>query len=100
MECSSVQCLDRLSKSDIIIAVFGITGSGKSTFISTLTELDTSVGHNLTSRTWRHLRSVFSIQARPTDMIQAWATVCNHNDLDRTDHCEQGHPKSASIATR
>ncbi|ETS75751.1 hypothetical protein PFICI_12695 [Pestalotiopsis fici W106-1] len=41
----------RISDSDIIIAVLGITGSGKSTFIQTLTHVDTGIGNSLASET-------------------------------------------------
>ncbi|KAK2754952.1 hypothetical protein CKAH01_05966, partial [Colletotrichum kahawae] len=43
--------LCRLSKPDIVTAVLGITGSGKSTFISTLTDLEVDVGDSLASQT-------------------------------------------------
>jgi adenylate kinase family enzyme len=33
----------------VVIVVLGVTGSGKSTFISTLTEHDTGISHGLTS---------------------------------------------------
>ncbi|KAF8811580.1 hypothetical protein BYT27DRAFT_7252672 [Phlegmacium glaucopus] len=42
---------DDLSPDDIIIAVMGPTGSGKSTFINVITGFETGVGHNLESCT-------------------------------------------------
>ncbi|KAI0549167.1 P-loop containing nucleoside triphosphate hydrolase protein [Xylaria curta] len=51
MDNTAVPGFDRLSASDIIIAVLGITGSGKSTFISSLTGSDTEIGHNLRPKT-------------------------------------------------
>ncbi|KAJ8132651.1 hypothetical protein O1611_g969 [Lasiodiplodia mahajangana] len=51
MGSSSQQCLDRITDSDVVLAVLGITGSGKSTFISTLTNLDIGIGHNLAPKT-------------------------------------------------
>jgi ABC-type phosphate transport system ATPase subunit len=36
--------------SDIIIAVMGVTGAGKSTFISLCTDVRVQVGHGLQSR--------------------------------------------------
>ncbi|KAF8157123.1 P-loop containing nucleoside triphosphate hydrolase protein [Crassisporium funariophilum] len=42
---------ESLSKKDVIIAVMGPTGSGKSTFIKIATGLDPGVGHSLESRT-------------------------------------------------
>ncbi|TFK44967.1 P-loop containing nucleoside triphosphate hydrolase protein [Crucibulum laeve] len=43
--------IDDLSQDDVIIAVMGPTGSGKSTFINVATEHDTGVGHSLESCT-------------------------------------------------
>ncbi len=37
------------SDDDIVIAIMGVTGSGKSTFISLLAEQSVQVGHSLTS---------------------------------------------------
>ncbi|KAF8805168.1 hypothetical protein BYT27DRAFT_7192832 [Phlegmacium glaucopus] len=42
---------DDLSPDDIIIAVMGPTGSGKSTFINIITDFEIGVGHNLESCT-------------------------------------------------
>lgn len=39
------------SDDDVIIAVMGVTGSGKSTFISLLAQEEVKVGHSLESRT-------------------------------------------------
>lgn len=44
------------SSNDIVIAVFGMTGSGKSSFISKLTEKDVKIGHGLHS-----CKQIFSI---------------------------------------
>lgn len=41
--------LRRPAPSDILIAVVGITGAGKSTLISKVVDEDVGVGHNLTS---------------------------------------------------
>ncbi len=43
--------LDAITSSDAVVLVMGITGSGKSTFISELVEEDVQVGHDLTSCT-------------------------------------------------
>ncbi|KAF8811262.1 hypothetical protein BYT27DRAFT_7208685 [Phlegmacium glaucopus] len=45
------ETIAKLSQDDVIIAVMGPTGSGKSTFIKLATGLDTGVGHNLQSCT-------------------------------------------------
>jgi hypothetical protein len=40
------------SESNIVIAIFGLTGTGKSNFISKLTGKDVKVGHSLQSCEW------------------------------------------------
>ena len=38
-----------ISKNDIIIAIMGVTGAGKSTFISLLSDQEIEIGHGLQS---------------------------------------------------
>lgn len=44
-----VKKLSQFSKNDVLIALMGITGSGKSTFISLLSEDFVQIGHELSS---------------------------------------------------
>ncbi len=43
--------MDAVASSDAVVLVMGITGSGKSTFISELVKEDVQIGHDLTSCT-------------------------------------------------
>ena len=49
MADAGIDQISQLKKDDVVIALMGITGSGKSTFISLLSEDFVQIGHELTS---------------------------------------------------
>lgn len=49
MADASIARIKQLSKDDVIIAVMGITGAGKSSWIQLLSDDYVQVGHDLTS---------------------------------------------------
>lgn len=53
----------------MIIAVMGLTGTGKSTFIKLLTGLDVKIGHNLAARKRHH--TLFQPQTMTLNTRQA-----------------------------
>lgn len=63
---------DAGEKPPVMIAVMGVTGAGKSTFISTLTERDVEIGHDLTSCTSPQEVSLTHscLESRPLELLQ------------------------------
>ncbi|KAK0099505.1 hypothetical protein ONS96_008342 [Cadophora gregata f. sp. sojae] len=71
-----------ISQNDIVIAVMGVTGSGKSTFISKITGQNVGIGHSLTSQT--ATASIYSYQYKPDRKIYLIDTP-GFDDTSRSD---------------
>ncbi|KAH7253014.1 P-loop containing nucleoside triphosphate hydrolase protein [Fusarium solani] len=71
-----------LSPNDVVIAVMGVTGAGKSTFIGKVTGQDVKVGHSLVSHT--AAVGVFPYQQSPSRCVYLVDTP-GFDDTTRTD---------------
>ena len=68
--------MSKLKKEDIVIALMGVTGSGKSTLVSLLSDGPVRIGHELTScKTTVSMASVHTLTNTGTSEIEIYSFI-------------------------